>query len=319
MRIPRIRIPAFGPTLYGLVLLMIVLGVATPFLPIIAKVHLINFLLFVGLAYALNFITGLTGYVSFGHAVFMGIGAYALGGGIDRLGIPPVLGVILGAGLGAAFAVGIGLVTLRFRGVYFAITTLVLFLAAKNIVPEFSELGGGGGIFLNLGLPQPLAQFYTIWAIVVLEIGITYWVTHGRLGYGLRAIKSDEDAAKAVGVNASRLKLTLFAISGLFAGATGAVYAWHISVVLPDTAFDITFSLRMLAMIIIGGAGTLLGPFLGAIIVYVPYNYFETVQSLIGLQLAVIGLLVLLIALFLPTGIVGTIRRYAPALRRYVE
>jgi len=79
MRIPRMRFPTFGPTLYGLALLMVVLGIATPFLPIVAKVQLINFLLFVGLAYALNFITGLTGYVSFGHAIFMGIGAYALG------------------------------------------------------------------------------------------------------------------------------------------------------------------------------------------------------------------------------------------------
>src|SRR5256885_6457138 len=90
MRIPRMRFPTFGPTLYGLALLMVVLGIATPFLPIVAKVQLINFLLFVGLAYALNFITGLTGYVSFGHAIFMGIGAYALGGGIDRLGFPPL-------------------------------------------------------------------------------------------------------------------------------------------------------------------------------------------------------------------------------------
>ena len=171
---------------------------------------------------------------------------------------------------------------------------------------------------MNLGF-QPLAEFYTIWTIVVLEIGLTYWVTHGRLGYGLRAIKSDEDAAKTVGVNASRLKLTLFGISGMFAGATGAVYAWTLSAVLPDTGFDITYSLRMLAMIIIGGAGTLLGPFLGAVIVYVPYNYFQTVQSLLGLQLAVIGALVLLIALFIPTGIVGTVRRYVPTLRRYVE
>ena len=259
-----------------------------------------------------------SGYVSFGHAIFMGIGAYALGGGIDRLGFPPLLGVILGAGLGAAFAVGIGLVTLRFRGVYFAITTLVLFLAAKNVIPEISELGGGGGIFMNLGF-QPLAQFYTIWTIVVLEIGLTYWVTHGRLGYGLRAIKSDEDVAKTVGVNASRLKLGLFGISGMFTGATGAVYAWTLSAVLPDTGFDITYSLRMLAMIIIGGAGTLLGPFLGAIVVYVPYSYFQTVTSLRGLQLAVIGALVLLIALFIPTGIVGTVRRYVPFLRRYIE
>src|SRR5437763_14551170 len=112
------------------------------------------------------------------------------------------------------------LLLLTSPSLYFSISILFLFLAANNIVPEISELGGGSGIFMNLGF-QPLAEFYTIWTIVVLEIGLTYWVTHGRLGYGLRAIKSDEDAAKTVGVNASRLKLILFGISGMFAGATG--------------------------------------------------------------------------------------------------
>src|SRR3989454_10529551 len=109
MRIPRMRFPTFGPTLYGLALLMVVLGIATPFLPIVGKVQLINFLLFVGPAYALNFITGLTGNVSFGHAILMGIGAYALGGGIDRLGFPPFLGAILGARVGSSFAFGTGM------------------------------------------------------------------------------------------------------------------------------------------------------------------------------------------------------------------
>src|SRR5256885_11754841 len=98
MRIPRMRFPTFGPTLYGLALLMVVLGIATPFLPIVAKVQLINFLLFVGLAYALNFITGLTGYVSFGHAIFMGIGAYALGAEFDGFACPPLSAVCLGWG-----------------------------------------------------------------------------------------------------------------------------------------------------------------------------------------------------------------------------
>jgi len=122
-----------------------------------------------------------------------------------------------------------------------------------------------------------------------------------------------------VGIDAARLKLVLFSLSGLFAGATGAVNAWSQSGVFPDTGFDILYSLRMLAMIIIGGAGTLLGPLLGAIIVYVPYNYFLTVPSLLGLQLAVIGLLVMFMALFLPAGIVGTIRRFLPTFGRYIE
>jgi branched-chain amino acid transport system permease protein len=271
------------------------------------------------LAYSLNLITGLTGYVSFGQVVFMALGQYALGFGVGTLHFPPLAGVVLGALVGLALALGIGLVTLRFRGVYFAISSLVIAVAALYIVLEVKELGDGQGIFLNpldLGF-TPLAWFYTIWAIVAVEVGLTYWVTHGRIGYGIRSIKSDEDAAKAVGIDAARIKLFLFAMSGLFAGATGSVYAWKNYGVFPYDAFNLTFSLQMLAMVVIGGLGTLLGPLVGAIAVYIPSYLFLTV--LIGLQFIIIGLVVMAIALFVPGGIVGTLRKYVPELRRFLE
>jgi branched-chain amino acid transport system permease protein len=277
---------------------------------------LINLLLYAALAYSINFITGMTGYVSFGHVVFLGIGAYALGASAEVYGLNPVLGVLLGAALGLLFAVAIGLVTLRFRGVYFAISTVVLALAALNIVLELPQIGGSQGIVLNLGF-QPLLWFYTVWGIVLIEMLVTYYINRGRLGFAIRAIKSDEDAAKSIGVNSSALKLYVFGLSGLFAGAGGAVFAWTTSGVFPYDTFSLTFSLQMLAMIIIGGMGTALGPILGAIVVYIPSYYFLTVA--IGTQLVIIGFVVVVISLFIPEGIVGMLKRRSAYLRELLE
>ena len=314
MRLPRIR--PFGPTLWGIVTFLIILAATAPWIPVFLLTVLIQLLIFSTLSYSLNLITGLTGYVSFGHVVFMAFGGYTLSFGVSALSLPPVVGVALGAVVGLALALGIGAVTLRFRGVYFAIATLVIAVAALRLVLVINELGDGQGIPLNIGF-EPLSWFYTISVILAIEVGLTYRITHGRIGYGIRSIKSDEDAAKTVGINAARVKLFLYAMSGLFAGAAGGVYAWTTSGVFPYAAFDLTFSLQMLAMIVIGGMGTLLGPMLGAVVVNITSNYFLTV--LIGFQYIIIGLVVMIIALFVPEGIVGTLRKYIPEIRGIIE
>src|SRR2546421_4295069 len=243
----------------------------------------------------------------------MAVGPYPLGYTVGTIRLHPLGGVALGGLVALVLALGLGAVTLRFRGVYFAIASLVTPLAGLNIVLVLPALGGGQGILLNIGF-DPLSWFYTIWAIIAAEVGLTYWITHGRLGYGIRAIKSDEDAAKSLGVNAPRLKLFLFALSGLFAGATGGVYAWTTSGIIPEAAFDLTFSLRMLAMIVIGGMGTLPRPPTRAIPLYPPSRFFLTL--FFGPQSIIIRLGVILIAPFVPAGIVGTLPEYVPQLRR---
>jgi len=162
-------------------------------------------------------------------------------------------------------------------------------------------------------------MFYTIWVILAVEIGLTYIITHGRIGYGLRSIKSDEDAANTLGINAPRLKLFVYTLSGLFAGAAGGVYAWNVSGAFPYQAFDLGFSLQMLAMIVIGGMGTLLGPLIGTVAVYLPSQIFLTIPVLSGLQAIVIGVVVVVIALFVPGGIVGTLQKYIPEFRGILE
>src|SRR5438309_11877185 len=171
MRLPALR--SFGPTIWGIELFIIVLAGIARWIPDFLLTVLIQLLIFAALAYSLNFITGLTGYVSFGHVVFMAFGGYALGFGVGTINLHPVVGVALGALVGLALASGIGLVTLRFRGVYFAIATLVVAVAALYSVLEIKELGDGQGIYLNIGF-EPLSWFYTIWVILAIEVALTY-------------------------------------------------------------------------------------------------------------------------------------------------
>src|SRR6058998_928764 len=247
-----------GLTLYGLFIVMVLLAAAALLLGVAVSSILVLLLIYAALAYSINFITGMICYVDFGHVLFMAIGSYALATLVSYYGANPLLGVGLGALLGLVFALGIGLVILRFRGVYFAIATVVLVLAAYNLVLQFPQLGPGGEIIFNLTF-QPLATYFTIWTIVLIEIVLTYYVNKSRIGFGIRAIKNEEDAASSVGVGPQTLKLTGYMLGGLFGGAAGAVYAWSISGVTAGPAFDFTFSLLMLAMIIIGGVGTSIG------------------------------------------------------------
>lgn len=314
--------------LYGLLGVMALFAVASLLFGLSTKVLLTSLLVYAALAYAMNFITGMTGYVSFGHVAFMAIGSYTLAVLVASYGASPYEGIILGALLGALFAGGIGAITLRFRGVYFAISSLVLALAGYNIVLQFPQFGPGGE--LTFFIPyQSLAVFFAAWAIVVVEIVLTFFINRGKIGLGIRAIKDEEDAAAAAGVNSMRLKLYVFMLAGLFAGAAGAVFAWSTSGVAgASSAFDLTFSLQMLAMIIIGGMGTSVGPLLGASIVYLLYYELLTVPriSVLGFsigfeggQFLIVGLAVIVIALFVPEGIVGVLRRKYAHLRTALE
>jgi len=305
-----------GLTLYGLFTVMALLATAPLLLGATVSSILVLLLVYAALAYSINFITGMMGYVDFGHVLFMAIGSYALATLVTYYGANPLLGVGAGAVLGLGFALGIGLVILRFRGVYFAIATVVLVLAAYNIVLQLPQLGVGGEIILNQTI-QPFAPYFTIWTIVLIEIVLTYYVNRSRIGHGIRAVKNEEDAASAIGVSPQRLKLVGYMLGGLFGGAAGGVHAWSTSVVTAGPAFDFTISLLILAMIIIGGMGTSIGPLLGAFVVYIPSYFLLT--TVVQAQPLLIGLLVIIMALFLPNGIVGLLRKSSERLRLMLE
>lgn len=306
-------------TMYGLLAVMMLLALVAYFFGVSKTVILTNLLLFAALAYAVNFITGMTGYVSFGHVIFMAIGSYSLAYLVTYYGASPFEGIALGAALGLVFALGIGLVTLRFRGVYFAISSLVLALAGYNLVLQFPQFGPGGELTFYIPF-QPITVFFAAWGVVVVEILLTFFLNRGKLGMGIRAIKDEEDAAAAAGVNSMRLKLYVFMLSGMFAGAAGAVFAWStFGVAGAASAFDLTFSLQMLSMIIIGGMGTSAGPLLGASIVYLLYYELLNYSQIQGGQFLIVGVAVIVIAMFVPDGIVGIVRRKVPGLKGVLE
>lgn len=301
-------------TIYMLIAILLFLSIVPLLFPLSITVVMLNLIIFASLAYSINFITGMTGYVSFGHVVFMGIGAYTLAVLVKAFSLNPIITIPFAALLGSIFALGIGTVTLRFRGAYFAIATLVVELATHNVVLQTPQLGADQGLILNVGF-EPDLWFYSALAILIIQVFLTFSLNSGRIGYALKAIRNEEDAAVSLGIDSPRLKIFLFSLSGLFTAATGAIFAWTTSHVYPNEVFDLTFSLQMLAMIIIGGMGTSLGPFLGSLFVYLPSYYLLTILP--NGQLIVIGLAVIIMALFIPGGIVGMLRKHQ-GLRRLI-
>lgn len=268
--------------------------------------------LFAALGLAWNLVGGFAGQLSLGHAAFFGIGAYALPLYHDRLGVPIVLALVLLVVTAVAAAAVIGRVAFRLRGPYFALATIafaeVLRLSAKNL----DNLTGGDVGLQVPGLFGPTApiQWFYVSAVLLAAAAFTATalIVRSRFGYQLQAVREDEDTARACGIDAARVKLRAFMISAAFTAVGGALYMSQIASVVPDSAFAIDLSERPAIDAMLGGAGTLTGPIVGAILI-------ETAQELFknwfheAFQL-IYGVLFVLVVLFLPEGIVGTIARW---------
>lgn len=265
--------------------------------------------LFAALGVAWNLVGGYAGQLSLGHAAFFGIGAYALPLFHDKLGIPLPLTLVLLIVTAAAVAAVIGRVSFRLRGPYFALATIafaeVLRLSAKNL----DSLTGG-----DVGLPVPglfgssgSIQWFYVAAVLLTAAAFaaTALIVRSRFGYQLQAVREDEDTARACGIDAARIKLHAFMISAAFTALGGALYASQIAFIVPDAALAIDLSERPAIYAMLGGAGTLTGPIIGAILIETAQELFKTWFHE-AYQL-IYGLLLVLVVLFLPEGIVGTI------------
>ncbi len=265
--------------------------------------------LFAALGLAWNLVGGFAGQLSLGHAAFFGIGAYALPLYHDKLGIPLPLALVLLIVTAVAAAAVIGRVAFRLRGPYFALATIafaeVLRLSAKNL----DNLTGGDVGLQVPGLFGPTAPIRWFYVSAVLLTAAAFTTTaliaRSRFGYQLQAVREDEDTARACGIDAAWIKLHVFMISAAFTALGGALYMSQIASVVPDSAFAIDLSERPAIDAMLGGAGTLTGPIVGAILV-------ETAQELFknwfheAFQL-IYGVLLVVVVLFLPEGIVGTL------------
>jgi branched-chain amino acid transport system permease protein len=292
-----------------------------------AREHAFTLLMFVGLASSLNILLGYTGYVSFGHIVFFGLGGYTGFYFLSTFHFPLLISACLGGLVSAILAGLIGLAVLRLRGAYFALATIGVNEAARAFVSNFDPFGGATGLSVNYsvyqsyGGPGPAlwTTFIYLWLTVVITVIISYLVKNSRFGLGLLAIREDEDAAMVMGVKAPQAKTAAYMISAFFPGIIGTLYFFKNGNVEPGDAFQLHMSIEMLVMVMLGGMGTALGPILGAVTYEGLRSYLLTSPIFKNLHLAVAGVFLLLIILFVPSGAVGWLRERFFKLRKVLE
>lgn len=290
-------------------------------------------LLFVGLASSLNILLGYTGYVSFGHIVFFGWGGYIGFFLLDVLGWHIVPAALAGGVASGLLAYVLGLAILRLRGAYFALATIGINEAMKALIVNLDFLGGPTGMELNFsiyqnygGAAQALWFVYYATALVAFIVILTsFFVKKSKFGLGLMAIREDEDAAEVMGVVAPRSKTWAYVLSAVFPGILGTLFFFKQGIIEPGSAFRLHMSIELLVMVMLGGSGTVLGPILGAgAYQFLRGTLLTSDLEVLGMrikdiQLAVAGLLLLLIVLFIPVGAVGWLRARSAVLRRILE
>jgi branched-chain amino acid transport system permease protein len=281
----------------------------------------------VAFASSLNILLGYTGYVSFGHIVFSGLGGY-VGFYLIEVHEAHLAIAVLAGGLSAAIlAFALGKAILRLRGAYFALATIGVNEAMRAFVKNFDPFGGPIGMTLNFrvyrsygGADQSLWIAYITTAVLtLLVVAVSYLVKSSRFGLGLMAIRENEDAAEVMGVVAPSAKTWAYVLSAVFPGMIGVLFFFKNGNIEPTDAFVLHQSIEAIVMVMLGGQGTVLGPILGAA-AYQRLRGLLLVSPLFkNIQLAVAGVLLLAIVLFVPAGVVGWLRRRSLALRRVLE
>ena len=298
--------------LWSLLLGLLILGlVATvPFVGNASDLHTWTLIvMFAVLAQSWNFIGGFAGYSAFGNVVFFGIGAYATG--LVLLANQPFwLGLIAGALVAGFFALLLGLSVLRLRGHYFAVATLGIAEAKREFV-TVRDVGGGGGGLISLPLPSLdsyIRFFYAFLGLSLLCLLITVFLTRSRFGYALVAIRESEQAAEALGIPTYWYKVGAFVLSAMPVAVAGGLYGYWATGFDPDTVFNVGISVEMVLLTFLGGAGTILGPLLGAIAF--EYISFQFQASGFTFHNTLLGLSIVIVTVFLPQGILRIIQEF---------
>lgn len=254
-----------------------------------------------------NFISGFTGYVDFGHGVFFGVGGYVTGILVAKVGLPFAPTVPIAAVFSATLALLVGYPLLRLRGVYFSIAMLGLFLAARELVLIAKPLTAGAQ---GLILPSEVDRvffYYLFFVGAVLVVSFAWWLRRSQFGLSLLAIKDDEYGAEARGVNTTVLKLTVFCLSAAITGAVGACWAYEVTFIDPGIMFRDSFLINVAIMATLGGLGTVWGPVIGSVVFLLVRDTLWANQG--SSFLMVFGVFLIVLVLFMPEGIVGTIQR----------
>ena len=276
-------------------------------------------------ASAWNILGGYAGQVSVGHSVFFGAGAYLTLLVYKLWAAPPILGAPLGILAAVAVAVVIGVPTLRLQGHYFSMATIAVAELVRILVSNWDLVGAAVGLggparprgWWDFSFAGSAPYYYLFLAVLAALLGLTAWLQRTRMGYYLRAIHAGERAARSLGVPVTRYKLYALMISAAFTALAGSLYAMMIGFVDPDSALGILISVEMIIVAALGGAGTLLGPLIGALILIPAENVSNTLfgGSGTGITFLVYGGMIILITRFEPGGLVEVWQRLSVRLR----
>lgn len=300
---------------FGVIALFAFLGVAYPHVFPGYMTVAISILLFIGWATAWDILGGWAGQVSLGHSAFVGLGAYIVAIGQIDYGVAPWITLPLAMFAAVALAWIWGSITFGLRGPYFSLSTIavaeILRLVAIN---EGWLTGGATGVFIAT-LPEPfgidfferVTQYHLALVFALACLCVTTWISMTRFGYQLRAVREDENAAMAAGIDPRSVKLRAFMLSGALTAAGGGIYGIFLSFLEPHIMFYLLLSIQIALTAIIGGRGTVFGPFVGAVLVIGAGEAFRTTFA--EANLLIYGLLILIVVLFMPRGILGELAR----------
>ncbi|HEX7926197.1 MAG TPA: branched-chain amino acid ABC transporter permease, partial [bacterium] len=264
-------------------------------------------------ASAWNIVGGYAGQVSVGHSLVFGAGAYTSLVAFKLWGIPPLFAAPGGIVVAVLLSIVIGLPTLRLKGHYFSMATIAVAELVRILCSNWDLVGAAVGVsgpasprgWYDFTFTSSAPYYYLFLGILAVLLGLTAWIQHSRMGYYLRAINSSERAARSLGVPVARYKLYAYMLSAAFTAVAGTLYATLIGFMDPESGFGIIISVEMIIVAALGGAGTLFGPFIGALILLPLQNFSNTLfgASGTGLTFLVYGGIIILIARFEPGGL----------------
>jgi branched-chain amino acid transport system permease protein len=270
---------------------------------------------FIVLATAWNILGGYTGYVNFGSAAFFALGAYSTVFLHKAFPMPIPILIVVGGIVSGIVGFGMGYLTLRLRGAFFAIATLALAVVLQTLVVNWDYVGGSRGAYIirpnEIALIGPYVQylFLLMLALAVIALAIARGIERSQLGYGFATIRDDELAAEASGVPTLRLKLIATTISGALMGMAGAPFPYYIGYLQPSSAFGLEYAVNSIAMPMIGGTTSWVGPLIGAILLGL-LQQLATVTISSAVNLLIVGLMLVAFVIVAPNGIVGLVQEF---------
>ncbi len=302
------------------IIALVLIGLFLPGLGLMSTVTTI--FTFIILAQGWNILGGYGGYLNLGMAVFFGLGAYTTAIMVNRELIPPIIAVPLAGVVGTAFALLIGLPSLRLRGPYFTILTLIIGFLVQQLVLNADFTRGALGILID---PLPLQPrgieqvfYFTYLVLMIASVYLVYRIENSKFGYALVAIREDEEAAAVLGVKTTQVKMYAFMLGAFMGGMVGGIHSYRIGYVEPLGIFSLTLSINVVLMTVVGGSGTWQGPLIGVPLITLISEVLRVGITRIdrfGISIpletnrVVFGIILVLVALFAQQGIMGLFKR----------